>query len=156
MPRRAHHDFAAMLIGIGKVIDRRERRLEPARRVERILGHERDAAGAIGRELHALEERAPSSPMRYGMNMNTRYFRVIAKLCRYPGSRDSSTAVRTSAPSAPMRQINTPVAPKKSSEPKFQALPSRSCSGCAENGAATRSLRQVVGPRAASVSGSTS
>lgn len=55
-----------------------------------------------------------------------------------------------------MCQISTPVAPITPIEPKFQALPSRSISGCAENGIAARSSRQVTGPSVPSASGSSS
>ena len=57
VPRGTHHDFPAMFIRIGEVVDGREWRLEPAWRIERVLGHERDAAGSVRRELQALEER---------------------------------------------------------------------------------------------------
>ena len=40
--------------------------------------------------------------------------------------------------------------------PKFHSEPSRSISGCAENGAATRSSRQVTGPSVRRLSGSNS
>jgi hypothetical protein len=55
-----------------------------------------------------------------------------------------------------MRQMKSPLVPKNVSSPKFHALPSRSNSGCAENGAATRSGRQVTGPRVSTLAGSIS
>ena len=55
-----------------------------------------------------------------------------------------------------MRQISSPLPPKKCQRAEVPCAAIRSSSGCAENGAATRSSRQATGPRVSRVSGCTS